>query len=97
MTDRVRGFSQVCVEAVITDAHREIASAGLPFPNLLDAAALGQLILRGASGDALREGPPVRPRGGFDGNFKVGDQDADRAKAFGGSLSALVKLMQPGR
>ena len=77
MTDLVRGFAQVFVEAVIRDAHREVASAGLPFPNLLDAAALGQLALRGASGDALREGRPVRPRDGFDGNFQVGDQDAD--------------------
>ena len=76
-TDLVRGFAQVCVEAVITDAHRVVASAGLPFPNLLDAAALGQLALRGASGDALREGRPVRPRDGFDANFQVGDQDAD--------------------
>ena len=77
MTDLVRGFAQVCVEAVITNAHREVASAGLPFPTLLDAAALGQLALRGASGDALRESRPVRPRDGFDGNFQVGDQDED--------------------
>ena len=77
MTDLVRGFAQVCVEAVITDARREVASASLPFPNLLDAAALGQLALRGASGDALSEGRPVRPRDGFDGNFQVGVQDAD--------------------
>ena len=77
MTDLVRGFAQVFVEAVITDAHREVATAGLPFPNLLDAAALGQLASRGASGDALREGSPVRPRDGFDGNFQVGGQDGD--------------------
>ena len=77
MTVLFGGFAHVCVEAVITDAHREVASAGLPFLNLLDAAALGQLASRGASGDALREGRPVRPRDGFDGNFQVGGQDGD--------------------
>lgn len=77
MTVLVGGFAHVCVEAVITDAHREVASAGLPFLNLLDAAALGQLASQGASGDALREGRPVRPRDWFDGNFQVGGQDGD--------------------
>jgi hypothetical protein len=77
MTVLVRGFAQVCVETVITDAHHEVASVGLPFLNLLDVAALGQLALRGASGGALREGRPVRPRDGFDCNFQVGGQDGD--------------------
>ena len=88
MTVLVGGFAHVCVEAVITDAHREVASAGLPFLNLVDAAALGQLASRGASGDALREGRPVRPRDGFDG-MEI------EPKLLAVSLSALVKLMQP--
>ena len=97
MTDLVRGFAQVCVEAVITDAHREIASAGLPFPNLLEAAALGQLTLRGASGDALPKAVL------FD--LAASSMEISRSeikmqiepKPLAGSLSALVKLMQPGR
>lgn len=80
----VRDLTKVGVEAVIADAQREAARNGLPVPLLPVAAALDQLALRGASGDAFREGRSVRPRGGFDGDFKVGDQDAGLAEAFGG-------------
>ena len=48
MTVLVRDLAQVCVEAVITDAQREVASASLPVLNLPDAAALDQIASRGA-------------------------------------------------
>ena len=71
----LRDLAQVGVEAVIADAQREDARNGLPVPLLTVAAAFDQLALRGASGDALREGRPVRARDGFDGNFQARGQD----------------------
>lgn len=78
----VRGLAQVCVEALTTDAQREVASASLPVLNLPDAAALDHLASRGAVDGTVRGGDRVRVREGFDGDFEVRGQGRDGAEAF---------------
>ena len=95
MTVLVGGFAHVCVEAVITDAHREVASAGLPFLNLLDAAALVSL--------PHGERPATRCAKAVLFDLATGSMAISRSevkmeiepKPLAVSLSALVKLMQP--
>ena len=80
----VCGLAHIGVEAVITDAQREVVGDALLVLLLPDAAALDQPTLRGAADDAVRGGHRVRARDGFDGDSEVGGQGRYAAEAFSG-------------